>query len=404
MILLLIWGICSVAANGQTVRVDASSTEVITLLEYISAQAKIRYAINSRDEAFHKRIRLKPGHYSLPVLLAEIEKQAQLKGRRIEDHLVFSRVSNTSTAPGRPIQKQVKTAVAEAGTSKAKTTGTARPSHSIVLQKTIPAYPVQAAQLVVAVPDHHTTAPQDAVPVQGAGLAKPVWPLSLEILPGSDVKSSSQVISGNPDMHTGSQQAGGAASKNSRERYGISIPPLQLFARAGLAANEAIYMNAVVQAGLPVIYGIASWGTNFTTSGFRYGLGSSISLSQHASLHASFTTGLYQRSSTYTLDTLTTHYDLNQRERLNEYGLAWEKTTGNWHFQVQLHYSTLTDTTRYGGPRPPDPGTSLGTPASGTWLIKPPYNFGTTKNNAYTQRAWIGIQLSLFYTLSFRQR
>lgn len=81
-------------------------------------------------------------------------------------------------------------------------------------------------------------------------------------------------------------------AKRQRQPYIYEKPGLfKPFVQAGFAADEALYANLHAKAGVTLVYGIISWGTNFSVSGFRYGAGISYPVNNRWLVALEATTG-----------------------------------------------------------------------------------------------------------------
>jgi hypothetical protein len=88
------------------------------------------------------------------------------------------------------------------------------------------------------------------------------------------------------------------------------------FVKAGFSADEVLYANVSLMAGIKYLYGIISYGTGFMGGRFRWGAGIPVKLNNEQQLHVNFTTGTCNRSDT------TLHIF---KDRLTRYGVAWSK-------------------------------------------------------------------------------
>ncbi|HEY8894041.1 MAG TPA: hypothetical protein VIM79_04480, partial [Niastella sp.] len=166
-----------------------------------------------------------------------------------------------------------------------------------------------------------------------------------------------------------------------------------LLVKGALSADDVFYSGATIQAGKPWLYAIASWNTNFKLSGFRYGAGTSISLSDEWKLHLQLTTG-----------NLTSNFD----------------TVGDrWQFKTQLHRASIIGevncTKRFTIQFGPvlhlmkltysindvknAPGLSKAQVDQKFDLIKPIYTFSDTYtvNTAQSKKIWVGFQVGIYY-------
>lgn len=163
------------------------------------------------------------------------------------------------------------------------------------------------------------------------------------------------------------------------------------FVKAGFSADEILYLNASLTAGIKYIYGIISYGTTFTGGRLRYGAGIPVKLNDEQQLHFTFTTGTLNRRTSP--DSVIVY---GVKEQLTRYGAGWSKTV-NSHitFQAQLHYNILKKTS--------DSTSMFIQNQAGDYRRfeygKVPYVLSQSYGNAGDFKRWIGIQISIFYKL-----
>lgn len=163
------------------------------------------------------------------------------------------------------------------------------------------------------------------------------------------------------------------------------------FVKTGFSADEILYLNASLMAGIKYIYGILSYGTAFTGGRLRYGAGIPVKLNDEQQLHFTFTTGTLNRRTSP--DSIIAY---GVKEQLTRYGAGWSKTV-NPHitFQAQLHYNILKKTA--------DSSSVFAQNAAGDYKRfeygKVPYVLSESYGEAGDFKRWIGIQISIFYKL-----
>ncbi|SHN43271.1 porin family protein [Chitinophaga sp. CF418] len=120
-------------------------------------------------------------------------------------------------------------------------------------------------------------------------------------------------------------------AKRQKERYVYEKPGLfKPFVQAGFAADEALYANLQAKAGITLAYGIVSWSTNFSVSGFRYGAGISYPLNNGWLIELEATTGKLFKETPVRMndDTTTTKPPLYANSRLQRISLFAQKSIG----------------------------------------------------------------------------
>jgi hypothetical protein len=161
----------------------------------------------------------------------------------------------------------------------------------------------------------------------------------------------------------------------------------KLFVKGGLSADEVLYMNATAMAGIKYVYGIVSYGTNFSVNRFRFGVGIPIRLNNEQQLHFSATMGVLNKSRLS--DTVAISSDV--KEKLYRFATAWSKTYNQkWTLQLQVHYNVLQKTF------------SSDQTYSGDYhfyYASAPYMLVKNENKHSDTAGWIGAQISVFYSL-----
>lgn len=177
-------------------------------------------------------------------------------------------------------------------------------------------------------------------------------------------------------------------------------PGLIPFVGAGISLEESFIVNGQLQAGMPFLYAIASWGTGRNASGLRYGVGISAPLGENWRLHLQATTGKMQ-------------FDYDSATFVKkEIRMQWQKLAFiaerrlNDHLGVQAGISLNVLRSEY---------YMMGTPASlgreeevalkDVRYFKPLYTISDTfsPDAVDSRKMWLGIQLSVIYRLHFRK-
>ncbi|NML40525.1 hypothetical protein HHL17_25235 [Chitinophaga sp. G-6-1-13] len=178
-------------------------------------------------------------------------------------------------------------------------------------------------------------------------------------------------------------------------------PGLIPFVSAGVTLEESFIINGHLQAGMPFLYGIASWGTGGGASGLRYGAGTSVRLGEDWRIHFQGTTGRMQ------FDYDSSIFVQKQiRMQWHKLALIGERRL-NDHFGVQGGISLNILNSEYYTFNEPTPlGRREEEALKDVRYFKPLYtisdNFSTSEPQ--NRKMWIGIQLGVFYRLDFRRK
>ncbi|NLR67095.1 hypothetical protein HGH92_22495 [Chitinophaga varians] len=178
-------------------------------------------------------------------------------------------------------------------------------------------------------------------------------------------------------------------------------PGLIPFVSAGVTLEESFYINGQLQAGMPFLYAIASWGTGRGASGLRYGAGTSVRMNEDWRLHFQATTGRME----FDYDS-STFVQKQVRMQWHKLALLGERRL-NDHFAVQggvslnilnAEYYTFKDLVPLGRPEE--------TALKDVRYFKPLYTISDnfSAGEPKSRKAWIGVQLGVSYRLDFRRK
>lgn len=274
----------------------------------------------------------------------------------------------------------------------------------------------------IELPGIGTSAPPDTTVKK----QDPAPPLTAEAIRKQPAANNPQQKTTNFPETAASQQAGGTGkaarpqqSSGSRERSfflsnwfrrssggGIRNssdgprPGLIPFAGAGVSLEESFIVNGQLQAGMPFLYALASWGTGRNASGLRYGAGISAPLGENWRLHLQGTTGKMQ----FDYDSAT-FLKKEIRMRWQKLALIGERRL-NDHLGVQAGISLNILRSEYymmGSPTPL--GSVEETALKNVNYFKPLYTISDTFSPDATdsRKMWVGVQVSVIYRLHFRK-
>ncbi|WPV66455.1 hypothetical protein [Chitinophaga sp. LS1] len=388
----------------RVITITQPSMDIPELAKAIVAQTGVEYSLNMQNKSLKKSVHLKAGKWKLEDVMREVQQQVGLEYKILGDHILFTDYKpvkkvnggqgGKSTANGMP-REALSGAVKREARGMQRGAGGAKNESGTVKKRVV----VVKSELVIsksrevvtigesiAAKSVSTPAESPMIPGYPAYVLSPIH-VDYNITPSPTapyVKPRHMVINERKVSDTKE-----ASPKNERRHVVLPhlwAPPL---AEAGLTANDIVYLNASVKAGIQYFYGIATLGVASRGMRFRYGAGVRFPLDEYTALHAEFTTGALSRKS---IDTMPQGGML--RERMNSYGVSWSKTVRpRLNLQVEVNYSTLKKSndstvnkvnmeTHYYG---------YGTPV---------YNAKISGNGDYYElNTWIGVRVSLFYNL-----
>lgn len=187
----------------------------------------------------------------------------------------------------------------------------------------------------------------------------------------------------------------------------------------GISADEMYYVAPTLRAGLKYLYGTVSY--NFgNINTWRYGIGTSVKINDQWRMHFNFSTGqsVSKGYDIISYDTIPSndpiqppvineeHTPLLVTSKLTRYGITANWTVGNG-LSVEGGLVLNSLNTKYssnGVPVSLSEILPIGYDADEKYpAIKPPYLLGNSYTGSQTSntKIWIGVQLSILYTLPF---
>lgn len=164
----------------------------------------------------------------------------------------------------------------------------------------------------------------------------------------------------------------------------------------GLVSDETFYVQPTLKAGMPGLFGLLSWRTNFNTSGIVYGIGTQVHFSEDWAITLTAKTGPLLKKFEW-MDTDSTIGKIRIKGNMNQVGVLATKRIGRLTVQFGPTVNFIKSSYSFSGENQPTRNQMDST----YHLIKPLY----TIENAYSnvdkrnQKIWIGLQLGLFYQL-----
>jgi hypothetical protein len=194
------------------------------------------------------------------------------------------------------------------------------------------------------------------------------------------------------------QRPAGQGVRRSGER------PFSFLLNTGVTADEVYYANPTVQIGLPFLYGIASYSTNFNLVSFRVGAGIAVRLSDDWRLHAQGTTGRQLADFSFS-DTIGQSLSGRINSRLLKFSLVAERKVGE-HFRVQAGLVFNNQRTKYIMDNDADPLSvaDMDKIYHQMNIIHAPYTISNIYGDKQNIKTWIGFQVGIFYNINFNKR
>ena len=274
----------------KRVRVPLKQVNIISLGDMITAQTGFILSFNAQKIIAQKQLLLRQPSYSMHQLLTMIREATGSEYTIYQEHVIFHRTNNKDvitqvTASNQP-RKQVTEKRLIATIRQPKTT---RAMHKTgILANLTPATTTMASNTDIAkkaVSDSSTLTPLNIITGSSKTISNSP---SYSLTAAAPVKLSIPTIK----PTTPALQRVTSPAKRQREPYIYEKPGLfKPFVQPGFAADEALYANFQAKAGMTLAYGIVSWSTNFSVSGFRYGAGISYPVNNRWLIELEATTG-----------------------------------------------------------------------------------------------------------------
>ena len=372
-------------SNGQstinlqrTIVIPANAIQLDSLIHLINKQAGVKFSINARKFPAARSIRIKNHKPTIAGILSEINKSTGVYYAVFENHIIL--LDNPPPA-------------------KRKTTNTT-PTKKNTVKHTPPAARRQPQPNKKTPSSKHTTVPASTQPITASDSGSHKSPVgdTLQVTPAIPVKPDT--LKTQPSARkqrgiTNIQSAPSSSTQTEKKAFAGN-----LLIKGGLSADDIFYCNPTIQVGIKYVYGIASWSTNFKLSGFRYGLGGAVPLSDEWKLHLQVTTG--NLSSTF--DTTGQRWEF--KTQLHRAGcIAEVKLSPRLSVQFGPVFN-LMKLTFYRGGKKEAPGLSSTHIDNKFNLLQPVYTItdNFSGNKAQSTKSWIGFQAGIFFDLNFFNR
>jgi hypothetical protein len=357
-------------ASGQSainlqkkISIPANAIQLDSLLHVITRQSGAKFSINTRKFPASKSIAIKDHAPTIAKLLQVINQTTGVYYATLGDHIIL--LDNPPPAKKKTPRSVNKQPV---------------PIHKTPSVKNKPPAPVKKVTVIDTIP----------APLPSLSNDTPKLDTTIKLPPTvaqPAVRKKPAPTNNKPTPPT----------NNDKERSGFLS---DLFVKAGISADDLFYCNPTLQIGHPYFYGIAAYSTNFNITGFRYGIGASVPLSDYWKLHLQLTTGNLSSK----VDTMTLHWEY--KTQLHRAGIIAETDIGE-RFKLQFGpVFNLMKLTFYRNGQKTSPGLSTEYIERKFNLLKPVYTFTNTfsPNVAKSTKSWVGLQISIFYNFNFFKR
>lgn len=388
----------------KIVVVPANSIQLDSLLHLIKRQTGVKFSINTRKISPTKRIRIKNPKQPIAGVLQEIKQNTGVYYAVLGDHIILL----DNPPPAKQKEKSIHPIPVPHSRSKSSVSPkrTSLPIKHTTVKKTVIRKTDKIPEVLI---------PQDTLNKKTAS-GNSAYPL-VKTVPQATDSSSYRRVTGDTVKATTAdarkkdllpqpsvrKRSGGPtsqpmpAAKSQTEKQPLLS---DLFVKAGITTDDIFYCSPTIQAGIPYVYGIASWSSNFTISGLRYGVGGSIPLSDQWKLHLQVTTG--NLSSKF--DTTIQHWEF--KTQLHRAAFMAEAKLGN-RFTLQFGpVLNVMKLTFYRDGEEHSPGLTTARVDQKFKLIQPVYTISDnySMNASKSIKTWIGLRVGIYYNFNFYKK
>jgi hypothetical protein len=402
----------------RLVEIKTPGISLDALLHQITAQTGARFSINTRKFPAQKVIAIHTGKQTIQNWLDQLHQHTGIYYATLGDHIILldnpphtpakqpphTTGNNNTSVKNIPVAPRPNNTPVAKRTSASNRTGAKnaapRNEQPVTQQPTVPPHTSPTAST-------HPSPPLDTPVVKDTAANMPAAAIgnstakdtagidsaartAFAPVPGSRTANQQRNAKTPTTRHTPSVAAG---NKHNGQQ-GIFH---DLFAKGGLAADDVFYANAMVQAGIPYVYGIVGYGSSFKLLGFRYGLGASLPLSNKWRLHLQVTTGRLASQ----FDSLSIHWQF--KTQLHRAGVMAEVNAGN---NLSIQFGPVLNIMKlrfYSNGNNTAPGLTRAMADEKFNLIQPIYtlsdNYSVTSANS--TKLWVGLQISFLYRFNF---
>ncbi|UPK71003.1 porin family protein [Chitinophaga filiformis] len=430
---------------NKTVRVPLKEVNITTLGDMITAQTGFILSFNAQKILARQQLQLRQPSYSIHQLLTMIREATGADYTIYQDHIIFHRINNNrgasrQTAGSHTSQLLIQKHLAITNRQPAGATGKQIriPTLGQTRANKRPERPLPSGKAsdeknniqrdIVTTPTNKGTGIKAGIASGAATTNFPTdaaaarIPDTIRILTRKDMKSiadssktadnslsdviplSAPVPVIKPALPVLPQVT--PSAKREKERYVYEKPGLfKPFVQAGFASDEGLYANLQAKAGITLVYGVFSWGTDFSVSGFRYGAGISYPLNNGWLIELEATTGKLFKETPVQIDddTTTTKPILYANSRLQRISLFAQKSIAPrlsvYAGPVFNHLRSTYQLTTW----PLNPATLqaiLLTPEKEYVTVRAPYTLHRSPPEKMEDiRTWIGFQIGISYRL-----
>lgn len=394
---------CALAVKGQTIHQVLKQKVVLpvgevsrgVLITTLKQQAGVKFSYNEKQLRLTAPVKIKPGTATVQEVL-QLLQSADMQYRILGNHVILWSVR----VPATITVAKANTALPPAGNAR---TGlphikTGMPRNQLSAQNAYTDLPEKPGNKPIPSARQLSGISPATILHQATVKAEKDTPFRLVpvyILPAPRISPLANLLDTPVNVLMESDNTISRFSQGGKEKT------TAFYTAAGLATDEIWRIGPVVQAGLPWLYAVGAWGTNFKQHAWSYGLGTSLTLSDQWKLHLMVTTGPLEKIYPYITDTI--NYDITVKGHLHRGMITFEKRL-NAKYSIRLGpvmNILKTSYSRDGMPIVPGGGVDTLGNTELYPLLTVPYTISNTyRSSAFSNtKTWIGLQVSIFYRL-----
>ncbi|ASZ11417.1 hypothetical protein CK934_10820 [Chitinophaga sp. MD30] len=193
-----------------------------------------------------------------------------------------------------------------------------------------------------------------------------------------------------------------APARPRRERRRLLNNPWTRYAAAGLTVDENLFFTPTVKVGIPYLYAIAAYSSNFRIGGFRYGLGAQLPVADNWNIQLNATTGKLSQIKSIDSSTMIVSVDLRGKHHIVAL-VAERKINERLTVQAGISYNRIQYQYYQNGRNVPLDSIqfplSMYAGESIFRYFKPLVEISNdfSKNKPGYNQSWIGFQIGVYY-------
>jgi|GEM_PF-2582730 len=402
--------------TDQFVILSKGTVRLDSLLKKVTQQTGFIFSYNTRKLNHNLSLNLTQANYSLDEILLKVKEKTGLDYSIAENHIILKtgKPRSLQLAPlrtpsqGGKEQKKVTEVPLKKSEPKVKTDSAKAIQNTKKLESSTKSFPKKdSIQKKNGEPTIAKKAPLKTDSLENKVTSNQSGLPQKKIITKETIKNEKDSLKRNP---ISAQDANKDLNKPQKpKKVGGNQPFL---VRAGISADETLYLGPTIQLGIPILFATVSYKTDFNLNLINYGIGTSFKLGNNMSVSLFANMGdvlmRYDTVRYFVVDSIRTpySYSVHAKSTLSRFGVVLEKKLNSRiSIQAGIQYNSLA--TKYIVNGYPKGIGYLGPEADKKiHTIVPPYlltnSYSPTSDS--NVKSWIGIQLNLLYIIDFSRK